>query len=225
MVATFTNNSKYTINGFMATVLLKDKNKKTYFSDHDIVVMPGETSPIFKSFAPETGNEDDIEYLNYQINLVKDDNTTVYIEYDAKLKTYKSMEKKEKVKEQPLVTIEELPLDITILEPDSIGQRYVAGTLTNNSQYTMEGFSATVLLKDKNKNSYLCNYDTVMPGETSPILKDFAPETGNKDDMEYLNYSIGVVKDDGTKVYIEYDVKLKTYKSYDVKLETYESME
>ena len=64
-----------------------------------------------------------------------------------------------------------------------------------------------------------------MPGETSPILKDFAPETGNEDDMEYLNYGIGVVKDDGTAEYIEYDVKSKTYKSYDVKLETYESME
>lgn len=127
--------------------------------------------------------------------------------------------------QKPIVTIEELPLDITILEPDSTGQRYVEGTLTNNSKYTIEGFSATVLLKDKNKNSYLRNGDTVMPGETLPILKDSAPETGNKDDMEYLNYNIGVVKDDGTAVYIEYDVKLKTYKSYDVKIETYKSME
>lgn len=225
MEATFTNNSKYTIKGFMAEVLLKDKNKKAYLSNYLDAVMPGENLALITTFAPDTGNKEDMEYLNYKITVVKDDNTTVYIDYDVESKIYRSMEKKEKVKEQPLVAIEELPMDITILEPDSTGQRYVEGTLTNNSKYTIEGFSATVLLKDKNKNSYLRNYDTVMPGETLPILKDFAPETGNKDDMEYLNYGIGVVKDDGTKVYIEYDVKLKTYKSYDVKLETYESME
>ncbi len=53
--------------------------------------MSGETSPKFEIFAPETGNKEDMEYLSYDITLVKEDGTTVYIEYDAKLKTYKWM--------------------------------------------------------------------------------------------------------------------------------------
>lgn len=125
----------------------------------------------------------------------------------------KSTEKKEKAKDQPLATIEELPLEITILEPDAIGQRYVEATFTNNSKYAVKGFSVTILLKDKNEKTTLSTYDTVMPGETSPKFDSFAPDTGNKEDMEYLSYDITLVKEDGTTVYIEYDAKLKTYKS------------
>jgi hypothetical protein len=131
---------------------------------------------------------------------------------DTESNSSAATEKKEKAKEQSPVTIEELPLEVTILEPDSIGIRYIEATFTNNSKYAIKGFSVTILLKDKNEKVYLNNYDTVMPGETSPKFKAFGPETGNKEDMEYLNYDITLVKEDGTTVYIEYDAKLKTYK-------------
>lgn len=40
-----------------------------------------------------------------------------------------------------------------------------------------------ILLKDKNEKTYLSNYDTVLPGETSPNFKCFGPDTGNIDDI------------------------------------------
>lgn len=121
-------------------------------------------------------------------------------------------EVKKTEKEVPPVTLEELPMNITILEPDSIGQRYIEATFTNNSKYAIKGFDVTILLKDKNEKSYLSNYDTIMPGETSPKFETFAPDTGKSEDIEYLEYQISVVKEDGTTVYLTYDAKLKTYK-------------
>lgn len=117
-------------------------------------------------------------------------------------------------KEQPPVTIEELPFEITILEPDSIGNRYMETAFTNNSKVAIKGFNITVLLKDSNEKTYLSNYDTVMPGETSPKFESFAPNTGNKDDLELLKYEITVVNEDGSSTYIEYDTKLKLYSWY-----------
>ncbi|CAM2079568.1 MAG: DUF4352 domain-containing protein [uncultured Clostridium sp.] len=114
-------------------------------------------------------------------------------------------------KEQPPVTLEELPMNITILEPDSIGNRYMEATFTNNSKYAIKGFNVTVLLKDKNEKTYLVTYDTVMPGETSPKFESFAPATGNAEDVEYLQYEITVVDENGEEIYLSYDVKLKTY--------------
>ena len=114
-------------------------------------------------------------------------------------------------KEQPPVTIEEVPMNLTILEPDSIGNRYMEATFTNNSKYAIKGFNVTVVLKDKNEKVYLSNYDTVMPGETSPKFETFAPATGNTEDIEYLQYDITVVDENGQEIYLTYDVKLKMY--------------
>lgn len=115
-------------------------------------------------------------------------------------------------KETPPVTIEELPLSVTMLEPDSIGNVYMEATFTNNSKYAIKGFDVTVLLKDKNEKTYLSSYDTVLSGETSPIFQSFGPDTKNPDDVEYLEYQITVVDEDGKEIYLTYDVKLKTYK-------------
>ena len=112
-------------------------------------------------------------------------------------------------KEQPPVTIEEVPMNLTILEPDSIGNRYMEATFTNNSKYAIKGFNVTVVLKDKNEKVYLSNYDTVMPGETSPKFETFA--TGNTEYIEYLQYDITVVDENGQEIYLTYDVKLKMY--------------
>lgn len=117
-----------------------------------------------------------------------------------------------KDKETPPVTIEELPLNVTILEPDSIGAVYMEATFTNNSKYAIKGFNVTVLLKDKNEKTYLSTYDTVLSGETSPVFQSFGPDTRSADDIEYLEYEITVVDEDGKEIYLTYDAKLKTYK-------------
>lgn len=121
------------------------------------------------------------------------------------------VEEKNEEKEQPPVMIDELPMNVTILEPDSIGNRYMEATFTNNSKYAIKGFNVTVLLKDKNEKTYLGTYDTVMPGETSPKFESFAPATGNSEDIEYLQYEITVIDENGEEIYLTYDVKLKTY--------------
>lgn len=121
------------------------------------------------------------------------------------------VEEKNEEKEQPPVMIDELPMNVTILEPDSIGNRYMEATFTNNSKYAIKGFNVTVLLKDKNEKTYLGTYDTVMPGETSPKFESFAPATGNSEDIEYLQYEITVINENGEEIYLTYDVKLKTY--------------
>ena len=91
MEATYTNNSKYPITSVSMTVLLKDKNEKTYLTNHD-TVLPGETSPIFDTFAPPSGRYEDIEILEIAIRAVGENGKTMVIEYDTKLKKYDYME-------------------------------------------------------------------------------------------------------------------------------------
>lgn len=140
-----------------------------------------------------------------------DDNSKNNANAQVEEKKDEKEEVKKEEKEQPPVTIEELPMNVTMLEPDSIGNRYMEATFTNNSKYAIKGFDVTVLLKDKNEKTYLTNYDTIMPGETSPKFETFAPATGNSDDMEYLSYDITVVDENGKEIYLTYDAKLKTY--------------
>lgn len=84
MEATFTNNSKYPITGYDMTVLLKDKNETAYLTTYD-TVMPGETSPKFEGFGPETRDPDDYEITKLQVYARKEDKKTLSIEYDFKL--------------------------------------------------------------------------------------------------------------------------------------------
>ncbi|MBB6715962.1 hypothetical protein [Clostridium gasigenes] len=112
------------------------------------------------------------------------------------------------------VVIEEIPYEIRMLEPDSIGKRYMETSFTNNSKYPIKGFSMTILLKDTNEKTYLSNFDTVMPGEKSSNFRTFAPKGGDAEKMEILKYNITAIKEDGSKVFVEYDAKLKTYSWY-----------
>lgn len=120
----------------------------------------------------------------------------------------------EKAKEVPPVTIEELPLDVTVLAPDSAGYVYMDATYTNNSKYAIKSFNINVLLKDKNEKTYLGTYGTVLSGEKSPTFQSIGPDTGKIDDAEYLEYGITVIDENGKEIDVTYDAKLKTYKWY-----------
>lgn len=110
----------------------------------------------------------------------------------------------------PRITVDQLPYEITILEPDSIGTRYMEATFTNNSEYPVTGYTLTILLKDKEEKTYLSTYDTVLPGETSPKFETFAPESGKEEDLEILKVEI-VGADGDEDFWIDYDVKLDKY--------------
>lgn len=131
--------------------------------------------------------------------------------WDSKTNTININDKVAEKNEGIPIKVEELPYKITILEPNSIGTRYMQATYTNKSKYPTTGISITVLLKDKNEKTYLTNYDTVMPGETSPIFETFAPPSGKYDDIEILKIEIRASKEDGKTISIEYDNKLKKY--------------
>src|SRR5699024_9923867 len=120
-------------------------------------------------------------------------------------------EKEKNEKEDTLIKVEDLPYEINILEPDSIGTRYMEATFTNNSDFTVTGYSLTILLKEENEKTYLGTYDTIMPGETSSKFESFAPESGKEEDMELLRYELNIKDEDGTEYLVEYDVKLEKY--------------
>lgn len=118
---------------------------------------------------------------------------------------------KESKENTPPLTIDQLPLNMTIKEPDSIGNVYLDATFTNNSDKNITGYTATILLKDSNEKAYLSSVDTVLSGETSPTFECFGPKTLNKEDIQILNYEINVDNGDGTTTYLKYDSKLNKY--------------
>lgn len=131
--------------------------------------------------------------------------------WDQKTNTASINDKVSGKKEGIPIKVEEVPYDINILEPNSIGTRYMEATYTNKSEYPITSVSITALLKDQNKKVYLTNHDTTLPGETSPVFKTFAPETGNIDDIEILVIKIRAESIEGKTIVIEYDTKLNKY--------------
>lgn len=114
----------------------------------------------------------------------------------------------EKAEDIVPINPDDIPVTISILEPNSIGTIYMEATYTNNSEYPITGYSLTVLLKDKNEKTYLSTHDTVMPGETSPKFDSFGPATGKDEDYEILTLDLTARTEEGNKLYIEYDFKL-----------------
>lgn len=84
MEATYTNNSKYPITSYTAKVLLKDTNDTTYLSSFD-TVMPGETSPKFETFGPDSQDPNDVEVLTLEVIARTEEGNNLYIDYDFKL--------------------------------------------------------------------------------------------------------------------------------------------
>jgi hypothetical protein len=114
----------------------------------------------------------------------------------------------------PPISIEDVPLSILIDPPDVIGNIYMNATYTNNSNYPITGYDVVVLLKDENEKAYLASYDTVLPGETSPIFNTFGPMSQNVADIEILAYTIIFRDENNETIYIEYDTKLDEYQWY-----------
>lgn len=88
MEAMYSNDSSFKIKDYTITVMLKDKNEKVYLSCYD-EVLPGEMSPKFTSFAPDTGKTEDIEVLKVNFSIVQDTGAVVNIEYDSINDKYK----------------------------------------------------------------------------------------------------------------------------------------
>lgn len=120
-------------------------------------------------------------------------------------------EPKEIEEEEGLITVEQVPYEITILEPNSIGVVYMEATYTNNTDYPITSIRLKTLLKDKNETGYLGTHDTVLPGETSPVFDGFGPETMKEEDYEIIEVIVRAEKDNGETLTMEYDPKLDKY--------------
>lgn len=110
--------------------------------------------------------------------------------------------------EEVPIFLDDLPIAISIRKPDSIGTIYMDATYNNKSEYPIVAYSMTILLKDKNEKVRLSNFDTVLPGETSPTFDTFGPNTKNINDIEKLKLSITAMTENNKKLYIDYDFKL-----------------
>ncbi len=110
---------------------------------------------------------------------------------------------KEKGKEEP--KIEDFPHEITILEPEDPYEENMQMTFTNNSDYIVTEYMLTIELEGE--EILFLDDTTVLPGETSPIIKDDGPESGKEEDIKAIEYFIYFQDEEGNKKMLGYDVK------------------
>lgn len=107
------------------------------------------------------------------------------------------------------IYLEELPIVLTILEPNSGGNVFVEAEYINKTEYPITSYTMVILSKDTNEKGYLVSFDTVLPGETSPKFKGAGPKTEKMEDLEKLTLSVIAMTEDEKELYIDYDLKLE----------------
>ena len=132
------------------------------------------------------------------------------IEVDNSIKEEEQLEVDNSIKEygidnEPRVMPDQLPYNLVLEEPDSIGNVYGDMTFVNNSNYPITSFEVTVLDNTTNEKHYYSCYETVLPGETSPIFNTFASNDMTTLTIEYSIYD----KETMLTCYYEYDLKLE----------------
>ena len=118
------------------------------------------------------------------------------------------------LKENKQFDISDLQLNLEIEVSDNWAQ--IKGTYVNNSDYVIKDLTITYVDEATNETEYFGSYDTVLPGETSPISE--GDTIDNKDvsldTLEVIKYSIKAVNENGEEQSIIYDVKLNQYEVY-----------
>lgn len=181
---TFAAGSKVTIEVLLNSINLTVNGKKV---DADTIVYQGTTYVPLRATAEMLGKE---------------------VGWNQETQTASIDDKKAKKEE---ITLDQIPYEIVILEPNSIGMVYMEATYKNNTKLPILSYDATVLLKDKNEKTYLTTFDTVMPGETSPKFETFGPETQDKKDIEILETEVRLDLGNGKYLLVHYDHKLNRY--------------
>ncbi|WP_411329247.1 hypothetical protein [Blautia hansenii] len=119
-----------------------------------------------------------------------------------------------KLNENNQFDVSDLQLNLEIEISDNWAQ--IKGTYVNNSDYTIKNLIITYIDKATNETEYFGSYDTVLPGETSPISK--GDTIDNKevslDTLEAIKYQIKAVNENEEEQTIIYDVKLDQYEVY-----------
>ncbi len=210
MKSTYANNTQYPITNLFMEVLLKDVNETVFLISND-TILPGQSSPIFEGFGPSTMKKEDYEILSINVVAENPNGKTIYMEYDTRLKKYDYEEYESSKENSGVITKDDVPLKLNILEPDSMGIVFMESTYRNNTPYPITNLSIKVLLKDKNKIAYLMSGVTVLPGESSPLFYGFGPATMKEEDYEILSIEVTAENPNGDPIYMEYDARLKKY--------------
>lgn len=121
------------------------------------------------------------------------------------------------VEEEPLkqeadIDISDFKLDYTLKQPDSIGNVYAEGTVTNNSSYPIENITFIFHYTNKEGSkdtTYLSFYQTILAGETSGITEGFG-----SDDMELIGIDVTLVGKDNKSHNYQYDAKLNKLEKF-----------
>lgn len=100
-----------------------------------------------------------------------------------------------------------IPNNLTILPPDSIGETYLNGNYVNSTPYPMVAYDLSYMDKGTTEMCYLYTYETVLPDETSPLLENFAPESGDMADIQFQSLSVQFKIDD-SRYGVDYDCRL-----------------
>lgn len=79
----YENNSSYDISNMVIEVRFKSENKVVSY-ELDELVKSGQISSDFHGEAPDSGNEEDLEFLKYKVTL----KNGTYMEYDQTTNTY-----------------------------------------------------------------------------------------------------------------------------------------
>lgn len=109
--------------------------------------------------------------------------------------------------EKPATVPSQIPYNVQVLPPNSIGTIYGNLTYTNNGSYPVTMFKLTIQYTRNGKEgekTYFTSYDTVLPSETSPVMKTFCNSDWKPLTLEYKIYD----KDTGKYRSLKYDYKL-----------------
>lgn len=108
------------------------------------------------------------------------------------------------------VLIEEVPLSVTLVEPDESGKNCAYITLKNNSTYTITSISVRGLLADTNSEVNFLSSDTVFPKESAPIIHGIGPDSNEEKDLVIQDLELKVFRGAGSFT-VNYNFETATY--------------
>lgn len=108
--------------------------------------------------------------------------------------------------DSPLVTIDQLPLSIEVVETENDTEGHI--TVTNNSEYILSTFQVLMDLPDKEEDYIYQSEGTLLPGETSHIMRNLGQEG-----MTPASYGYIVLKSDdiNDKITVFYEIEGDEY--------------
>lgn len=208
--STVTNNSNLILTEFFyESVIPSTGNKVPNFLAQ--VVLPGETSTIFRNSGEAGMTEADVVGVTYTI---EDEENSYYVKYDVKTQTY--MTNVNPVKgststalEDLAVTLDELEILVAIDDLDILGKTYAYMRVTNNSNYAISQIGLEAKQPISNEIAVFYISDPIEPGATLQGDSNPVEEIVSPADFLALSFTASI---DEQNYIITYDFQLDRYR-------------